>query len=208
MDSGFLSRLQWRHATKAFDETKPVTPEQLNKILEAIRWAPTSFGVQPFYVKVVRSPVVKQKMQTAGWNQRQWSQSTAVLVFVADTNVPQRFEKQLELRSAGDPAAREKLKMYETAVKGWMNNQKPEIFKEWAQRQIYLALGFALAACAELEVDSCPMEGFSPEEFDRILTLPNGHYSTVALTIGTRHPTSPVLPKWRFPTDHFFEFVD
>ncbi len=41
----------------------------------------------------------------------------------------------------------------------------------WNSRQAYLALGFLLETAALLEIDACPMEGFNPAEFDRILEL-------------------------------------
>ena len=34
---------------------------------------------------------------------------------------------------------------------------------DWAARQAYIALGFAMLAAAERGVDSCPIEGFSVE---------------------------------------------
>ncbi len=38
----------------------------------------------------------------------------------------------------------------------------------WAQRQTYIALGFALAAAAEKKIAACPMEGFDPEGVSRV----------------------------------------
>ena len=51
----------------------------------------------------------------------------------------------------------------------------------------YIALGFALAAAAELEVDTTPMEGFDAAQFDDILGLTDkGLKSVVLLAVGTR----------------------
>lgn len=208
MVQGFLSQLQWRRSAKAFDESRPITDEQLSKVLEAIRWAPTSFGIQPFYLKVVRSKKIKQKLKEAGYNQKQFTQCTAALVFVTDLNISDRFEQQLKLRHEDDPAAKKNLELYERSVKKWLSSQTVEFLKPWIQHQIYLALGFALAACAELGVDSCPMEGFNPEKFDEILKLPKAHFSTVALVVGNRALDVPSYPKWRFPNENLFEYVD
>ena len=71
--------------------------------------------------------------------------------------------------------------------------------KIWAQKQCYIALGFGLAACAELGVASCPMEGFSREDFDRVLGLPKGDFSTVVMTVGNADPEFKPFPKFRFP---------
>lgn len=46
-------RLAWRYATKKFDLTRSVPAETVDGILEAVRLAPTSSGLQPFEVFVV-----------------------------------------------------------------------------------------------------------------------------------------------------------
>ena len=57
-----LEDLNWRHSVKAYDPTKKVSTEDLNKILEAARLAPTSSGLQPFRVIVVENQDLKNKM--------------------------------------------------------------------------------------------------------------------------------------------------
>ena len=79
----FLSQLSWRYATKKFDTTKKVSPEQLAKIMEAIKMAPTSFGVQPFHVVVVTNPELREKLKTAGYGQAQITDSSHLMVFCA-----------------------------------------------------------------------------------------------------------------------------
>lgn len=43
-----VEHLNWRHAVKAYDTTKKVSKEKIDKIIEAARLAPTSSGLQPF----------------------------------------------------------------------------------------------------------------------------------------------------------------
>lgn len=197
----FLTQLNWRDATKAFDTNKKVGDAELGKILEAIHMAPTSFGLQPFYVRVVKDDATKRKFQEAGWGQAQFPSATAVLVFVARTDVMARIDEMLTLRTGGDASKRAALKDYEGMMKGFASQQSPSDLKTWAQKQTYIALGFGLAAAAELGVASCPMEGFSPADFDKILGLPEGHHSTVVLAVGHASPTVTPFPKWRFPTN-------
>lgn len=66
-------------------------------------------------------------------------------------------------------------------------------FEAWTQKQSYLALSFALAACAELNIDSCPLEGFEKKSIDKILGLPSGLKSTTVLAMGYRKEK----PKWK-----------
>ena len=167
----FLEKLEWRNATKKFDPAKPVTNEQIQKITEAIRMAPSSFGLQPFYVKVVRNAATNEKLKAAGWGQVQFTTSTANLIFVARTDISQRIDSMLTQVTKGNAAARAAMKDYEGMMNTFESNLTPADKKVWAQKQSYIALGFALAACAELGVASCPMEGFVPTEFDKILNL-------------------------------------
>lgn len=72
------------------------------------------------------------------------------------------------------------------------------------QHQVYLSLGFFLSACAQLEIDSTPMEGINTAEYDRILDL-KGYKTLFAAVIGYRNPDDAnqpsVKPKSRLPLD-------
>ncbi|MCA2960935.1 MAG: nitroreductase family protein [Silvanigrellales bacterium] len=196
----FLTQLNWRDATKMFDANKKVADSDLAKVLEAIRMAPTSFGLQPFYVRVVKDEATKKKLQDAGWGQAQFPTSTAVFVFVARNDVMARIDAMLESRTGGDASKRAAMKDYEGMMKGFASALTPADLKTWAQKQAYIALGFGLAAAAELGIASCPIEGFSAPDFDKILGLPEGHFSTVVLAVGHASANATPFPKWRFPS--------
>lgn len=50
---------------------------------------------------------------------------------------------------------------------------------EWATRQTCIALGNRMTWAAVLGVDTCPTEGFSPPDQDRVLGLENSGQATV-----------------------------
>lgn len=57
----------------------------------------------------------------------------------------------------------------------------------WASNQVYIALGTFMTAAALLGVDTCPIEGFSPPAYDRILGLETSRYrSAVVCAAGYR----------------------
>ena len=89
---------------------------------------------------------------------------------------------------------------------GFAEGMHGEMALNWASKQAYIALGFGLAACAELGIDSCPMEGFSSEEFDKILGLPEGQKSAVVMAVGYRGE-EPQYPKFRYPNNDLFTVV-
>ena len=63
-----IDDLKWRHAVKAYDPTKKVKQEDIDTIVEAMRLAPTSSGLQPFRVLVVSNQELKEKMTPGSLN--------------------------------------------------------------------------------------------------------------------------------------------
>lgn len=203
----FLDSLEWRQAEKAFDPTKKVSKENLVQILEAIHMTPTSYGLQPFHTYVVTNPDFKTQMRTAGYNQSQFENASHILVFATQSNAEERIDQYLELASNGNPEIKQKLEGYIQMMKGDLLKRTPEQVEKWARNQTYIALGFAMAACAELHIDSCPIEGFQPEEFNKILNLPIEQKATVVLAIGYRSQ-EPKHPKVRFSQKDLFTHLD
>ena len=199
----FLSQLNWRHATKSFDPNKKVSDEDLEKIKDAIQMAPTSFGLQPFHVKIITAPAIRDQIRPVSWDQAQITDSSHLLVFCARTDAMSRIDGYMEIASGGNPEARGKLEMYENLMKGALEPRSPEELKHWADKQTYIAHGFALAACAELKIDSCPIEGFDPAAVDKILGLPENTQSVVLMPIGYR-AEEPKHGKVRFPESDLF----
>lgn len=55
----FQKALQWRYATKKMNGAS-IPEKKLGNILEAIRMAPTSIGLQPFHVIHITDPELKE----------------------------------------------------------------------------------------------------------------------------------------------------
>lgn len=195
----FLSNLEWRTATKKFDISKKLSSEDLNKIFESIRMSPTSLGMQCFKIYNVTNSEIMEKVKAVGWNQVQFTSASNLLVFVARTDASKRIDEYIDTASGGDNSRRGEWKGYEDMARGFVKGHSPEQIVIWSQRQVYIALGFAMAACAELGIDSCPMEGFDNKAVDKILGLPSNELSTVILTVGYRDPAWTPFKKFRFP---------
>jgi nitroreductase len=84
-----LENLQWRYATKSYDPTKKVSRQDLNKILEAARLAPTSSGLQPYRVLVVSNQELKQKLSANSLNPDSMINCSHVLVLPPGTIIRQ-----------------------------------------------------------------------------------------------------------------------
>ena len=205
----FLTNLSWRYATKKFDTSRKVSQEDLDSILEAIRMTPTSFGLQPYHFYVVTSDEVKNTIQAAAWNQPQIGTSSHLIVFTARTDLMVNKEEYFTLMSGGDPDVRAQLKGFEDMMNGFIEGKSdPKDVLAWSAKQAYIAQGFALAACAELEIDSCPMEGFDPKAVGEILSVPESQKVLALLPIGYRaEGEAPRGPKVRFSREALFTEV-
>lgn len=200
----FLTQLNWREATKKFDTEKKIDHVTLEKIVKAIQMAPTSFGLQPFHVHIVQDLDKRIRIQETAHGQPQVSECSHLLVFCTRTDIPEkRIDELLEIISGGSEEQKEKLKGFSDVVHNFLGKMNKDEQKAWADRQTYIALSFAIAACAELGVDSCPMEGFSPEKTDEILHIPKNQKTVVLLPIGYRKEKSS-RPKVRFPKKDLF----
>lgn len=182
-----IEQLNWRYATKKMDPTKSVPQEKVDAILEAIRMAPTSSGTQPFEVIVVTNKEKLQLIQKAASDQTPITEGSHLLVFAAwDNYTDERIDEVVDLMTQ----ERGELPLINTYYDNLKANYLPrdaEVNYAHAARQAYIALGVALVAAAEQEVDSTPMEGFSPPHVDEILGLTErGLRSVVLLPLGYR----------------------
>jgi nitroreductase / dihydropteridine reductase len=207
---GLIKDLNWRYATKNMNGKK-VSEKKLNIILDAISLAPTSYGLQPFKVLVVKSKSLKAKLGVAAYNQPQVAGSSHVLVFAVPTLITEAdVVSYISNISSTRGVPVDKLEGFKNMMLGTVNGLTPELQQIWAAKQAYIALGFAMAAAAEQKIDACPMEGFNSNDFDKILGLAKkGLKSVVILPIGFRHEddkTANVL-KVRRPKEQIFEII-
>lgn len=207
-----LEQLNWRYATKKMDATKAVPQDKLDVIIEAIRMAPTSSGTQPFELIVVTNPEKLAEIQKVAGDQAQITDGSHLLVFAAwDNYTADRIDEVTDL----NVEARGDLPMLNAYYDNLKNNYLPrdtEVNYAHAARQAYIALGVALVAAAEQQVDSTPMEGFDPSKVDEILGLSErGLRSVILLPLGYRDPTGDwLLPmkKVRKSLETMVSYVD
>ncbi|MCX6795379.1 MAG: nitroreductase family protein [Candidatus Falkowbacteria bacterium] len=203
----FTSNLEWRYATKKFDLNKKVSTIDLEKVLEAIRLAPTSYGLQAFHLHVIENTPKNletlRKLKSASWEQAQIDSCSHLLVFSARTDFAKSIDEYFTLLSGANQEARERLSAYEDLVMGSL----PRMNVEWSKKQTYLALGFALAAAAELQIDSCPMEGFDHEKFHEILGLPENLVVSAIMPLGYRAEDEKVRTKTRFKKEDLITMI-
>jgi nitroreductase len=167
-----IESLNWRYATKKYDPAKKLTQEQIDMLLEAVRLAPTSFGLQTFRVFNIESADVRAKLAVVGYGQQPITNASHFLVFAAKTNLsPMDVDELIALTAEKRQASIESLAGYHQMISGSIASRTPEQNTQWAAKQAYVALGFLLEAAALNEIDATPMEGFDPKGFNEVLGL-------------------------------------
>ncbi len=205
---GLLQSLQWRYATKKYDPTKKVSEENIDKIVEAARLAPTSSGLQQFRVLVVSNPELKQKLSENALNPEVMVDCSHVLVFAAwDNYTEARIDAIYDRTTDERGLPRGRFSSYTDKIKGIYLNEEAEKNFIHTAHQSYIGFAMSIAMAAELEVDSTPAEGFDSALVDEVLGLKEkGLRSVTLLYLGYRDDEGDWLAgmkKVRNPTSEF-----
>ncbi|WP_036154538.1 NAD(P)H-dependent oxidoreductase [Maribacter forsetii] len=183
-----LDKLNWRYAAKAMNGEK-VAEDKVERILEAARLAPTSSGLQPFEIIVVKNQDIKEQIRPVAWNQSMITDCSHLLVFAAwDTYTEDRINYMFDLTNEIRGFKNEGWENYrKMLLDSYPQKDEEENFNH-AAKQAYIAFSQAITAAAFEEVDATPIEGFDPAAVDKILGLrEKGLRSAVLLPLGYRN---------------------
>jgi len=183
-----IENLQWRYATKKFDKSKMVPDNKMDIIKQAFNLTPTSYGLQPIKMMVIKDKALQKDLIPHSYGQKQVAQASHVLVFCINTNIDEAFIKnyfKLVKETRNTPTSI--LKPFEDDLIKSFNKKDSIQLEEWATKQAYLAMGNLLTVCAIESIDACPMEGFIPQAYDELLELEMKHLKSVlVMPIGYR----------------------
>jgi nitroreductase len=211
-DAQLLEALNWRYATKAFDPNRKIPAATWKTLQEALMLSASSFGLQPYRFIDVNDSATRAKLMPHAWGQRQVVDASHFVVFAARTAMTEaeidRFLARIVEVRGGN---REALAGYRQMMTGSLVGEEAKArIPHWAAHQAYIALGNLLNSAALLGVDACPMEGFVPAEFDKILSLPaQGYTAVVCCALGYRSADDKyaTIPKVRFPVAELIQTV-
>ena len=188
MDSiELLDKLNWRYAAKAMNG-KTVAEDKIQRILEAARLAPTSSGLQPFEIYVIKNQEIKEQIRPVAWNQSVITNCSHLLVFAAwDTYTADRINYMFDLTNEIRGFKNEGWENYRQMLLNAYPQKDAEENFNHAAKQAYIAFSQAITAAAFEGVDATPLEGFEPDAVDKILGLRDkGLRSAVLLPLGYR----------------------
>lgn len=190
-----------RRAVNFFDPTKPVSDDELKKIIELAAQAPSSFNLQPWSLMIVNKQADKDRLRKLAWDQPKVSEAPVVLMVLADRSawqeghhfVEHNFDEMVKA-GAMNPEQHE-----------WFLNACKSLYGSSEARQQAFACknaGFfamtLMLAAKDLGIDTHPMDGFDHDGVREAFNIPDNYWIPLLLAVG--HFSSDkalVPPKWR-----------
>lgn len=183
-----IKKLEWRYAVKKFNENIVLPDAKIEAIKEAFNLTATSYGLQPIKMVVIKNKVLQQQLAASSYNQQQVAQASHVLVLCRENTIDadyiaNYFNRVQQVRGTSNDI----LDPFKQQLTSSFSKKTDEEVAQWATNQAYLILGNLLTVCAATEIDACPMEGFIPDEYDKLLGLQKLNLASVlTMPIGIR----------------------
>ena len=208
MEKTFMEAMDFRHACKIFDETKKISDEDINYILEAGRKSPSSFGMEPWKFLVITNEDLKEKLKPFCWNQPQITTCSHLVVILSaiDAVKPQsgEVERKFKRREMPQDKLDFYLGLYSSHLEKTLSND--EKVYSWTAKQTYIAMGNMMTAAAIKGIDSCPIEGFEKEKVEEILNLDISKYQ-LSCIVPFGYRINEQSTQLREPLNNVVEFI-
>ena len=201
--------LQWRYATKKMNGQQ-VPEEKVKYIVEAARLAPSSSGLQPYKILVIRDREKLAEICKIAYDQSQITDCSHLLVWVSWDHFNEAKAEEILVKTGAERGmSMESSVAYKQTLVNLYGPRDRQWQADRMAKQAYISFALAIAAAAEQRVDATPMEGFDNDKLDEFLGL-QGWKSTVMLPLGYRDEGQDWLvnhKKFRVPTEEFVEVL-
>lgn len=203
----FIENLDWRYATQKFNG-KILSEDKIEFIKKSIKFSPSSLNIQPYKILIIENSAVNKdlinRLEESAYNQKQISTCSHLFVFCGLKDVNKRIDELIELNYKKAYELTGEFEDYKKTMYQKASSMNEIQTKDWVNNQVHVVLGFALATCTELKIDSCPVGGFDREAFSKILNLDSDLRPVVLLAVGERDESDVPLPKVRFEGKDLF----
>jgi nitroreductase len=203
----------------------PLPEGLLERLLDAARWAPSGYNLQPTHFYVVTNSAIKPDLRIACMDQRQITEAPATVVFLGDRRVASNnFEQMLRSEEEAGilhPKYRASLEKYVPLAFdtgplgfGWLwkatlpsvrrlalpTPELPAIHRRfWLAKQVSLSAMVFMLAAAAAGAGTCPMEGFDENRLKRVLGIPA--HMLVVMVVPVGYSADGELKRSRLPLE-------
>ncbi len=208
MQNEFMKAMDFRHACKVFDDSKKISDENINYILEAGHKSPSSFGMEAWKFLVITNEALKAKLRPACWDQIQVTSCSHLVIVLAgidSVKVESGIPKQRFVRRT---MPKEQLDFYLDLYANHLSHtlSSDENIYSWTARQTFIAAGNMMTAAAFMGIDSCPIEGFEKGKVEEILNINTSKYQ-LSLVLPFGYRLNEQSTQLREPFKDIIEFI-
>lgn len=211
-----LNAMNFRHATKVYDENQKISDEDFRFILEAGRLSPSSLGSEPWKFLVIQDPDVRESMMDVCPGAVEKLKTASHFIVILSRKGVRYDSEYLKDQMKNVQHFPEDMlgsitEQYKKFQEGQHILDNDRTVNDWAAKQAYIALGNMLTAAAMIGIDSTPMEGFHGEKLTAVLgekgLLENDTYTPAVLAAFGYRKEDPKRPKTRKPLGELVEWV-
>ena len=207
-----IADMHRRYATKKYDPTKKLAPQDWATILEVGRLSPSSYGYEPWKF-VLLDTKTKHDIYDFAWGaQASIDGADKVIAILARKDITynspyvQHLVSDIKHHDFDPNSPRsQRFKQFQEHD---LNLDTPRARFDWACRQTYIALGNMLTAAGRLDIDSCPIEGFDHAKMDQYFAdhgLVDPEHWGVAVMASFGYRPQEITPKKRQPLADIYQ---
>lgn len=191
ISTGIEEVIRRRRAIHSFAHGPSLTPDQWHKLFELTALTPSSYNFQPWDFIVIEDPAQRAELQPLCWNQKQVTDSVAVVAVLGDKNPHRRDEQILQQFVDGG--------YFNDEVKQILKGSIDVVYPDDARRIEHAVCGASLAAMTLMLVadgmglGTAPLIGFDPKGVAEYLKVPDDYLIVMLLCVG--HPSHKELPR-------------
>ena len=188
MSVDLIEQLEQRYSTKVFNPKRKIDADTLGILKESLRLSPSSINSQPWHFFMITDQEEKERLALSAWgyNQPKFHDASQIVVFCAKTDFTVADLEKIE-RVTAEARGTEMDMARVDALGSYVHSMTPEYKGEWLRQQAAMAFGQFMLSCQLVNVDCCPIGGFSMEMMDDLLCLEEkGLTSVVVAAIGYR----------------------
>jgi nitroreductase len=174
----FFEAVKQRRSVKHYDPTAKMTAEELDCLMAAVLFSPTSFNIQNWRFVLVEEAALRQQIQDAAWGQEQVTKASLLFVLCANLKSweesPERY-----WQNASDEIKKTLIPMIKSFYEG-----KEALQRDEAMRSVGIAAQTLMLSARAMGYDSCPMIGFDADKVAELVQLPANHVVGMMITVG------------------------
>lgn len=204
-----------RYATKKFDSNKRISEKDWDTILEVGRLSPSAFGFSPWQFLDIQSDDLKKEIYDYAWGaQNSLNGASHFIIILAKKGITATnpYIQHITEDVAGheySPDSAFSKKFTDFQENDFKLTDDRSKF-DWACKQTYIALANMMTAAAELDIDSCAVEGFNREKIEKILVekgILDSKEWGVSVMAGFGYRDQDITPKRRQPMEEVYRII-